>query len=133
MPNNPKDVLPSVTSRLMDALRDSVMIAEAQRANERNRIPEYVAAKIAREHAIRGAISESCAEWVKSGRFPLMDPETSLFFYDRLFFALALSRWLSQSAFSWRGDESKLLAWLLIDSWERISCLNWKYSLENPS
>ncbi len=117
----------------MDAMRDSVMIAEAQRANERSRIPEYVAAKIAREYAIRGAISESCAEWVKSGRLPLMDAETSLFFYDRLFFALALSRWLSQSSFSWTGDESKLLGWLLVDSWERISCLNWKHSLENPS
>jgi hypothetical protein len=62
-----------------------------------------------------------------------MSVEDASFVYDRLFFAFALERQLVQSGFVYAGNESDLLLWLLIDSWERISCLLWKHNLENLS
>ena len=109
----------------------AALVVEAQRASEQNRTSEYVLAKLAKESAIRGAISESCAEWVKSSRLPMMSAEDALYFYDRFFYGSALAKLLSQSGFSWEHSEPQLLLWLLIDSWERISCLTWKHQLEN--
>jgi hypothetical protein len=108
------------------------MAVEALKASAQTHTSEFVLAKLAKESSIRGAISESCAEWVKSGRVPLMSQGEALFFYDRIFYGCALGGLLSQGGFSWAAGEPELLIWLLIDSWERISCLTWKWQLENP-
>lgn len=86
---------------------------------------EYVLAKLARESALRGAIDESCVEWVNGKPWPMMSEDDAPYLYDRVFY--------SASGFVSELNENDLLRWLLIDAWARISCLNWRYGLENPS
>lgn len=118
--------------RLSSVLEEKVILAaKDQRANERIRIPEYVAATLSRESAIRDAISQSCVEWVENGAVPIMSQTDAMFFYDRLFYAFGFGRLLSESGFEWPWGENDLLRWLLIDSWEQITCLLWKHNLEN--
>jgi hypothetical protein len=129
-----KDLLQKAISRLQSAISGGATLAAlAHREKTRSHTSEFVLATLARESEIRGAISESCAEWVKNGTYPLMSQDEALYFYERLFYGCAFARWLYQSGFSWTGGEQELLSFLLIDSWERISCLNWKHSLENRS
>lgn len=129
---NPKNQLEQVILRLAKVLiSDGTMsAAEARQGFGQSHTPEYVAAKVARESVIRGAISESCVEWVKSGRLTIMSADDALFFFDRVLQAHAFARFLHESGFEWPGKEDALLVWLLVDSWERITCLNWKLGLE---
>jgi hypothetical protein len=110
----------------------ATLAAGALKANTQSQTSEPFLAKIARESVLRGAISESCVEWITNGRLPLMSSADALLFYDRIFYGFAFGELLAKSGFSWPGSEADLLRWLLIDSWERISCLLWKWDLENP-
>ena len=134
MQSNPESVLEKAMVRMEAVLLNNgaILAAEVQRANEQIRTPESVLAKLSKEFEIRAAISESCAEWINSGRIPLMSPEDALLFHDRFFYGFAFAKLLSQTGFSWTNGEGELLRWFLIDSWDRITCLLWKHALEHP-
>ena len=127
------DSLGAVLVRLGKELGDGATLAALHRLSyEQSHKSEYVLARLAKESEVRGAISESCAEWVKSGRWPVMSKEDALFLHERLFHACAFGRLLQQNGFSCAMTEPELMIWLLVDSWVRITCLVWKQNLENP-
>src|ERR1035438_3618657 len=83
---------------------------------------DYFAARIAREPAIRDAISECCRESIRGRQFRPLDVELGFFFYDRFHYGHVFGSWLQDGGASFESKtESEILAWLLIDSWERVS------------
>ena len=87
---------------------------------------DYFAARIAREPEIRDAISECCREWIRGRQFRPFDVELGFFFYDRFYYGHVFGSWLQESGASFESKtEPEILAWLLIDSWERVSLVLW--------
>src|SRR5438045_7708457 len=84
-----------------------------QRVSEHYQTPEYVLACLAREAALREAISQSCAEWVNGAGWPMMRIEDAGYLLDRVFYACAYSRQLLEAGFEWNKTESELFVWLL--------------------
>ena len=91
---------------------------------------DYFAARIAKEPAIRDAISESCREWIGSRPFPRMNDEQAMFVFDRFRYAHAFAVWLIEGGMICNErNTGDLLTWLLIDSWEQVCLAQWKCDL----
>ena len=95
---------------------------------------DYFAARIAREPAIRDAISKSCLEWIESGRFPIADFHACRFLFDRMNCAYSFGCWLRQSGFEApHKSENETLGWLLVDCWDNILAARWAQALHDSS
>jgi len=131
MPNNH---LKKAFERLnAELINGAVLAAQDRLRSEPVHKEGYVLAKLARESALRGAIDESCGEWLDGNPWPMMSEDDATFLYDRLFYSAGFARFLDQAGFVSEKNEKDLLRWFLVDAWAQISCLNWRYGLENPS
>lgn len=93
--------------------------------------PEIAAAIIARELAIRDAISESCRVWIETGNLQPMDDQDARYFFDRLKYGEKVLLWIRSGDFLWPKASNELLTFLLIDSWDYITSLMWLSDLSD--
>ena len=113
----------------------STWAIEAQIKSEEPPDPKHApASRLAREPAIRDAISKSCLEWIESGRFPIADFFALRFLFDRMNCAYSFGFWLRQSGFEApHKSENEILGWLLVDCWDNILAARWAQALHDSS
>ncbi len=111
----------------------STWAIEAQIKSEEPPDPRHApAARIARELAIRDAISKSFLEWIENGRLPVADFHTSRFLFDRMNCAYSFGCWLRQSGFEApHKSEKEILEWLLVDCWDNVLAARWVQALRD--
>src|SRR5579859_484916 len=90
-----QDVLAEALARLEPEMSTAAMWAVAARPDAWRAHRESSRAAIsAKELNIREAISQSCAEWVESGHWPVMSPEDALYVWERVWRAHHFGNWL---------------------------------------
>lgn len=88
------------------------------------------AAVFAKEPVIRGAISQSCEEWVESGHWPVMNPEDAFYVWERVWRGHRFCQWLLRSGLaSPDKTANQMLVWLLVDGWVNVLRFEWKEDL----
>ena len=74
---------------------------------------------------MRKTIDEACRYWVKHGAWSMMDPEASLFVWDRVWEGYMFAAWIYTRGFRHSGKtESELLDFLLVENWEGMGVYN---------
>ena len=103
-------------------------VGEARR--EADRISLTASQLIARESSSRPAVTERCVEWASTGHLGSMTPDDALFLYERVKHGCALGLLLLEGQFECKLMVEEVLKWLLIESWENISYVRWKWETE---
>ncbi len=82
--------------------------------------------RLVRESQIRGAIDDACIEFARTGKLPLMDPETAVFVWDRFNQAYELCGWARRQGveFPYRST-ADLLKLFLVEFWFYSGHLRW--------
>lgn len=125
------EVLEMAFQKLESVLKNSSAARTSLQGNSsaeetRNRF----AARIDREPRIRDAIDEGCREFAAGRPWPKADPETTVFFWDRVEAAYGLAGWLRQNSFV--GPDVSLesmLTLLLVDYWQQAGVCGWMATL----
>ncbi len=116
----PSDALKNVVVRLeAECMKGNKRRAALRGALTQDAARQQLAAQIALEFLFRKKIDAACRTWMKTGKWPIAEhPDTSLFYWNRVWEAMMLAGWLHTSGFSSEKTEDELLQFFLIDSWE---------------
>lgn len=114
------DPLENAVLRLLAEVERGHRPRVAVQENSPQAAREHWARRVAREPALRGVIDDACRQWIDSGAWPIMDQETTLFVWDRIFDAHLFLGWLQTYGFRCAKAENDLLELGLIHYWESI-------------
>lgn len=82
--------------------------------------------RVAREPELRAAVDQACLQWAAGAPWPLTDPETCVFLWDRVVEARIFGQWLVERGTQFVGKSDRdVLRWVLVDYWVLAGFYRW--------
>jgi hypothetical protein len=90
------DLLNTALGRLESEFRRAAGPREVHQASSPDSPRARLERRVAREPVLREAIDAACRQWAQGEAWPISDPETSVFIWDRIVEARIFGEWLSR-------------------------------------